>query len=176
MSVHIWYLVDLSASSAEADSAVHRLQEWLVTTGWVGAERESDWVEGLCLTPGPRALERGLAKETSNLTLIHDRDGYSMGENFAPPSCPACGETLDEDILFDAYSDWAATDWTLGTQPSVSCDACGEEKPVVDFADEHSRVAHGNLAIALYAWDHEELFAAVEENFPGHWRTIYSHT
>lgn len=41
MSLHIWYLVDLSASSAEAEGAVHRIQEWLVTTGWAGAERES---------------------------------------------------------------------------------------------------------------------------------------
>ncbi|MFF2843379.1 hypothetical protein [Paenarthrobacter sp. NPDC057981] len=172
----MWYLVNLSVSATEAQSAVPRLKGWLETRGWAGAEREPDWVEGLCLAPGPRPLENGHALPTSNLTLIHGRNGYSMGENFTPPPCPECREILDEDILFEAYSDWSESGWTLETQPNVACDSCGEEKPVLDFADENSRVARGNLALALYGWDHQDLFAAVQENFPGYWRVIYSHT
>jgi hypothetical protein len=153
-------VVEISVSAHEASLRAAELSRWLLDIGVVrfNTARDEIWQPSEYRSgPGATAVAPQVNNPAGQLVnngvdIIAQRRFYSPDENYGPPDCPACGETLDEATHVDLVEPWLA-----GPEPIVTCDACGVQTPIGDWIADGNEWGQwtfhvGQLAVTFNNW------------------------
>lgn len=182
MSDNAITVVEISASGPEVRARAAEVQEWLLGTGVIKPNESIDplWRSSL-FAPGRSArtaipgheqeLDQLRTLANSGVDIVTERRIHHPVQNYEPPGCPSCGETIDPDDHHALIDGWLA-----GAEPTVACTNCGTESLIGDWPGEWTFQV-GALAVRFNNWPPiaDTFLAEIGRRLGSRWRVVYEH-
>jgi hypothetical protein len=178
MSENAITLVELDVTPDVAAGRAAAITDWLLAEGVVVRNPTLDLHQPSPLLPGPKAGDvapdawQFLELSNRGVDVIANRQVHHPVENYEPPPCPVCKMPLDP---IDHYA--LVEDWLAGTEPTVTCQNCGEANRIGDWVHEFTFYI-GNLAVRFNNWTmlSEGFLADLGSRLGSRWRLVLEHS
>lgn len=180
MSDHAITIVEISVSGPEVRARAADVQEWLLGIGLIKPNGNIDplWRPSL-FSPGPSAptatpgheREFDVPPSESGVDIVTERQIHHPIQNYEPPVCPSCGETIDPDDHHALIDGWLA-----GDEPTFRCASCGTDSLIGDWPGEWTFHV-GELAVRFNNWPPiaDTFLAEIGRRLGSRWRVVYKH-
>jgi hypothetical protein len=153
MSESAIIVAELSVSAQDAARRASALAEWLLHRGiiQVNAHRDplrhpSQYIAGPNVIQAAPGFDHMAGLHNNGVDIMSQRQAHDPGGNYEPPTCPTCGNPLDEDTHFELIGPWLDR-----AEPEVTCTRCNSSALLGDWPGQWA-IHVANLAARFNNW------------------------